>query len=195
LIIEGYIEGKRLEGIVYEKLKELGLWNTNYSIDPFKIIESEGIVLKEDTFDNNDIKGMLVNGDNFSGIIINSNRCETSKRFIAMHELCHYWFHPRSQQTVCFEDYSKLKRGIEWQANNAAAYALMPSERVIDIFDYCDGNLHYMCNYFKVGKDSMSYRIKELKLQKSVDTNFKYIVNHDINFNMLENSWLYGGLK
>lgn len=194
MTIKGYVEAKKLECIVYEKLKQMGLWNTDYSIDPYELISSEGIILHEKYFDDDNIRGMLVNGDNFSGIVINSNRSDVSRRFIAMHELCHYWFHPRTPQTVCFEDYSKVKKGIEWQANNAAAYALMPTEILMDAFDYCDGNLNYLCTHFNVSRDSMNYRIKELGLQKSVDTNFKNIVNHDTKFDLLENGWLYSGL-
>lgn len=169
MTIEGFIEPKELECIVYDKLSSLGIRDIDYPIDPFEIIKNEGILLKEIPFDDNNIKGMLVIGDNISGIAINSNRCEVSKRFIATHELSHYWYHPPHPRTVCLEDYPIVRKGIEWQANNAAAYALMPSNMVVELYDYCNGSINYMCDFFKVARDSMEYRIKELKLKPHVN--------------------------
>jgi len=168
LIIEGFIEPTRLERMVYDKLKEIGITDADYPINPYEIIKGEGILLFEESFEDDDIRGILVNRQYKSGIIINSNRCEVSKRFIAAHELSHYWFHPRKTKTICLEDYSKSKKGIEWQANNAAAYALMPSKMVTELYDYCNGDVNYMCNFFKVAKDSMEYRIENLKLMPRI---------------------------
>ena len=192
--ITGYVDRKKLEGIVINKLDKLGITYKDYPIDPFEIIKSEGILLQQTPIDNDNIKGMLVNGPNISGIIINSNRCDVSQRFTAMHELSHYWYHPRKSRIVCFEEYAFQKRGLEWQANNAAAYALMPSDLIIEIYDYCNGDLNYMCSFFKVGRDSITYRIAELNLNPRINFETRYPDSRDYRFEALECNWLYGGL-
>jgi Zn-dependent peptidase ImmA (M78 family) len=192
LIINGYITKEELEKLVCKKLNNIGVAESDYPINPFDIIKSEGIYLQETPFSNESIRGMLVNGPNASGIIINSNRSEVSKRFTAMHELSHYWFHPKQNKTVCFEECIIVKEGLEWQANNATAYALMPTKLVKDLFAYCDGNIDQMCNFFKVGRDSMSYRIKELKLKSPIYYNCN--TAKDYNYKIAEASYLYGGL-
>lgn len=194
LTIKGYIETGDLERLVYDKLKSKGISKKSYPINPFDLIASENIILSETTFDNDSIRGMIVHGENASGILINTNRSLYSKRFIAMHELSHHWFHPRNTKILCIDEYIAKKKGIEWQANNAAAYALMPSELVIEVCDYCYGDIDYMCEFFKIGKGSMTYRLQELKLNKKYSRKLHYEADVDETFNMLENYYLFGGL-
>lgn len=180
LTIRGFIEAEELELIVYENLKRKGITLNDYPIDPYELIKNEGILLQETNIQDSNIRGMIVHGENATGILINSNRCPVSKRFIAMHELSHHWFHPHDAERVCFEKYRKLKKGIEWQANNAAAYALMPTEVLTDLYDYCNGNLNYMCKKLEVSMDSLNYRLADLKLKPRIqikNTN-KSIVNN-----------------
>lgn len=168
LTIRGYINPKELEHAVYDKLKSLGITKYDYPIDPYSIIRNEGIILQEKPFDNENIRGMIVHGPNKSGIIINANRSFVSRRFIAMHELSHYWYHPHTTSTICFEKYKEEKRGMEWQANNASAYALMPRDLVVELFKCFNGNVCNICDYLKVSPESLSYRLKELGLIKNL---------------------------
>jgi len=166
LTIYGHIEPYELEELVYEKLIEIGITEKSYPINPFEIITREGIILQEVPMDNDNIKGMLVHGPNGTGILINAKRSLQSKRFIGMHELSHHWFHPHETKTVCFEKYSKTHSNIEWQANNAAVYALMPIKLMRHLYASCDGDINYMCDYFSVSRKSMKYRLNELGLIK-----------------------------
>lgn len=195
LTIRGYISVTDLERLVMGKLNHIGITLEDYPIDPFELIYNENIVLQETSFDNINIRGMTVNGDNLSGIIINSNYGICARRFIAMHELSHFWFHPRKTKRVCLEEYSRLKRGEEWQANNAAAIALMPADIVKDLYVHYDGNFEFLCEYFKVGKDSMRYRLERLKLikpeEKQSEPRF-ILFDREPALNALENRWLYG---
>ena len=193
MAIDGYIKSNDLERMVYRKLKEKGITKFDYPINPFELIENENIILQEIPFDDCNIRGMLVHGENVSGILINANRSLVSKRFIAMHELSHYWFHPKKSKTICFEEYSQSRKGAEWQANNAAAYALMPSELLLELYDYCDGNLGYICKELKVSRDSLSYRLNELKPSKAPANNISR-GQPDNELAALEYNWLYGGV-
>jgi Zn-dependent peptidase ImmA (M78 family) len=193
MAISGYIGTNQLEKLVKYKIKSLGVTEDDYPLDPYLLIEKENILLQFTPFDNDDIRGMLVHGPSLSGIMINSNRSDTSKRFIAAHELAHYWFHPHEGKTVCFEHYSDRSRGIEWQANHAAAYALMPSKMLIESYEYCEGDLSFLCDYFQVSKDSLNFRLKELGLKKKVNR-YQIYDENDLVLNLLEDEWLYGGL-
>lgn len=196
MTIRGYISITDLERLVNKKLYDIGITSEDYPIDPFELIHNENILLQETPFDNMNIRGMTVNGNNLSGIMVNSNYGFYARRFIAMHELSHFWFHPHKTKRVCLEEYSKLKRGEEWQANNAAAIALMPADIVTDLYYYCDGDIEYMCEYFRVGKDSMKYRLESLSLTKpKITTSESSFIcfGRDPMLNALENHWLYGG--
>lgn len=193
MVIRGFIEEEKLEEIVYKKIRELGITKSDYPIDPYQLAKEEGIILQEMQIDDVNIRGMLVHGPNATGILINSNRCYVSKRFIAMHELCHHWFHPHRTKTVCFENYKTNKKGAEWQANNAAAIALMPADIMKEIYQYCNGDINYICKELKVSEDSVKYRIEKLGL--IVPKTYEYQnYNIDNRFIALENTWLYGGI-
>ncbi|BCN32075.1 ImmA/IrrE family metallo-endopeptidase [Anaeromicropila herbilytica] len=193
MTIRGYIGSNQLEKLVYFKLKSLGITEDDYPLDPYLLIEKENIMLQFSPFDDDNIRGMLVHGPNISGILINSNRNDASKRFIAAHELSHYWFHPHESRTVCFEHYKETTRGIEWQANHAAAYALMPSKILKEAYAYCEGDIPFLCDYFGVSKDSITYRIKELGLKKK-QHRYQIHDDNDLVLNFLENEWLYGDI-
>jgi len=165
-MINGFISPDDLEKLVENKLLSIGITKDDYPINPFELIKNEGIILVEQHFDNPDIKGMLVNGPERSGIILNNNRCVQSMKFAGMHELSHFWHHPKQEQRVCFEKYSTDYKGMEWQANNAASYALMPKDIIIDLYDYSFGDLDYIAHYLDVSKEALSYRIKDIGLPK-----------------------------
>lgn len=165
-MINGYISPEDLEELVAKKLSSLGITNDDYPINPFELIENEGIILVKQRFNDANIKGMLVNGPERSGIILNNNRCVQSMKFAGMHELSHFWHHPKQDQRVCFDTYSMDYKGMEWQANNAASYALMPRDVIIDLYDYCYGNLEYIARFLDVSKEALSYRIKDIELPK-----------------------------
>lgn len=194
LTLKNYIEADDLEDIVNKLLFSKGVTYNNYPFNPFRLIEDEKIIYREESFDDDNIRGVLLNAPNRSGILINSNRCLRSKRFIATHELMHYWFHPKYDRVVCFEKYDELRKGKEWQANHAAACALMPSYLMYDTFESSCGNIDYMCNFFQVTKEAMMYRMNTLNLiryEYESDYIF-YKESIDNTLRLLESNWLYG---
>lgn len=162
-MINSYISFDDLENLVLGKLKSLGINEKDYPLNPYKMIANENIILQEVGMDNNDIRGMIVAGPNACGIMINGNRCQRSKNFIAMHELSHYWFHKLEERRVCLDNYIDSQRMYEWQANNAASIALMPTSLLARLFCECAGNMACLCDFFDVGIDAMTYRLKNLK--------------------------------
>lgn len=198
MTISGFVDSAVLEQMVYDKLHEIGICKEDYPIDPYNLIKNEGIILKEEKLKDENIKGMIVYGPNKTGILINANRCYVSRRFIAMHELCHYWFHPRNTKRVCFEEYKAISKGIEWQANNAAAYALMPRDLIIELYEHFYGDIIIMADWLKVSAESLKYRITELKLKpiKNPFTANRVSKDYFADTELLnvENYWLYGGL-
>lgn len=194
MTIKGFIEQEALEQAVYEKLNEVGVNKEDYPINPYELIKNEGIILQETRLDNENIRGMIVHGPNKTGILINANRCYVSKRFIAMHELCHYWFHPKETKRVCFEEYKLISKGIEWQANHAAAYALMPTKLVIELYKEYYGDIDCLCSILKVSPESLGYRISEIGMEKLQPKKYFYNVSHSQDFLVAEGQWLYSGL-
>jgi Zn-dependent peptidase ImmA (M78 family) len=194
LIIRGYIEPESLEKVVAEKLTEIGIKECDYPFNPYTLINNENIELKEVPIDNDKIKGMIVHGPNCTGILINSNRCFVSRRFTAMHELSHHWFHPHETQIVCFDDYTQQFEGREWQANHAAAYALMPTKLVIELYKEYYGDIDCLCSILKVSPESLGYRINEIGMEKLQPKKYFYNVSHSQDFLVAEGQWLYSGL-
>lgn len=196
MTIKGFIEPDVLEQAVYRKLKDKGIEKNDYPINPYVLIDNEGIILQETKFDNNNIRGMIVHGPNKSGILINANRSYVSRRFIAMHELCHYWFHPKETKRICFEEYKIKAKSIEWQANNAAAYALMPRDIVLDLYDYYNGAKEPIADWLKVSVESLTYRLDELGLKTGSEKFYTptSFFESDPTLIAWESSWLYGGL-
>lgn len=195
MTIRGYISITDLEKLVCTKLLNIGIHTCDYPINPYCLIQNENIILQEIHLNDTKIRGMTVHGENRTGIMINSNCGLFAKRFIAMHELSHIWFHPHKTKRVCIEDYKKLRRGEEWQANNAAAIALMPTSLVYDIYEHYEGNTEYMCDFFGVGAECMNYRLESLNLSKPIITiSDNKFINYepDSIFATIESQWLYG---
>jgi len=113
--------------------------------------------------------------------MINGTRNQRSKNFIAMHELSHFWLHPSEERRVCLDNYIDSQRMYEWQANNAASIALMPTTLLTRLYCECAGNIYCLCDFFDVGIDAMTYRLKNIRrdcLSWNVHTN-----GYHINFN------------
>lgn len=160
--MRGYVHIKELEYKVMNKLNSLGINESDYPINPYKIASDEGIILQEIDFENEDIKGMIMYVDDKAGIAINKNRSFVSRRFTAMHELAHYWFHPHKNHILCLDSYLDEKHMYEWQANNAAAIALMPRNLFMSVFIKFNGNKDEICNFFKVSSQQFEYRFNTI---------------------------------
>ncbi|SFR78485.1 ImmA/IrrE family metallo-endopeptidase [Anaeromicropila populeti] len=170
-MINGYITPKELEQMVTHKLESLGITEEDYPLCPFKLIARENILLYEESFLNENIRGMLVHGPNISGIIVNKNRSNYSKRFIAMHELSHYWFHPHIAKYMCLEETRITERGIEWQANQAASYALLPQNLLEQKFYEFSKCTQKLSSFFEVSEQCIIYRLQNITTKKLLHHN------------------------
>ena len=168
-MIKGYVTYEELECIVNAKLKEIGITDKDYPLNPYQLIINEGIELYEVGYDNANIRGFIVYGNNVTGISINKNRSFASKKFIAMHELCHHWFHPHEHRMICLDNYIDSNKGMEWQANNAASIALVPRHLLLKYsFIYC-GDIELLAQFFGVSKSCIEYRLdKHSEISSSV---------------------------
>lgn len=167
-LINNFVEPAKLEVLVESKLRQHGITYYDYPFNPYDIIHAEGIILQEIPLENENIRGMIVHGPNATGILINKNRSYVSKRFIAMHELSHHWFHPHDSKIVCFEEYQSKYKGIEWQANYAAACALMPRKLVSELLYMYDGDITGISEWFCVSMESLMYRISVLGFEHRI---------------------------
>lgn len=171
-MIKGYIDYGALEHKVLKKLKQLGITEKDYPLNPYELISHEGIILQEIDYEDINIRGMIVFGSNVTGISINQNRTSKSKNYIAMHELSHYWYHPHHTDFVCIDDYINHNNDKEWQANNAASLALMPTKIFSKLFCECGGDLSCLSDYFNVSISAVKYRKEKMQ-----------IISKNINYN------------
>jgi RNA polymerase subunit RPABC4/transcription elongation factor Spt4 len=81
-----------------------------------------------------------------------------------MHELLHYWLHPAGEHLCYDSNFIFQNKGIEWQANEGTAQALMPEKLFMKMYIYYSGNINNLSDYFIVSKIAVEYRIKNLKL-------------------------------
>lgn len=163
IIINGFIERNEFYGLVDCKLKKIGI--TRYPIHSMELIEMcmPSITVVIQKFDSNNICGILYKGKVKSRICLNSLRDDKGKNFDCMHELMHYWFHPPADRWCIYDRHIPQNKGMEWQANEGAAQALMPKDLFIDRYFYFEGNMDKLSEYFFVGKHAVEYRIKNLK--------------------------------
>lgn len=146
---------KNLELRILRELKELGVTEFDYPLDPYKLMKKLGIVLYLRKM-SEQIRGVIIAPKNGGvSIVVNSMWSGNARRFIAMHELCHYLLHIRKG----IPHYSKL---AEWEANNGAALALMPSAILEDIYYQCNGNIECMCDFFSVSPLALTYRLDNI---------------------------------
>lgn len=192
-MIEDFIQPRDLEKLVTKKLKDIGI--VEYPFNPYEIIKREKIALVETPFDCEALKGVIMYGTKGAIIAINSNRSYVSRRFAAMHELSHYWFHPRiNREVLCLDGYADDYSDEEWQANNAAAYALMPKIIVEKLYRAHNGNTLKMSSALKVCEESLKYRMREIGLPLVNPKNSSFVNFGGIqDISLLENHWLYGG--
>jgi hypothetical protein len=81
-----------------------------------------------------------------------------------MHELCHYWLHPAGEHLCYDSNFIMQNKGIEWQANEGAAQALMPEKLFLQMYIYFSGDINKLSDYFIVSKTAVEYRVSNLKL-------------------------------
>lgn len=164
MTFQRYISKNDLYDTVDKKIRSLGITYNNYPINSISLAKGikDNIIIEYHKFKSFSICGMLYKGDNISTIYLNSLRSGKGHNFDCMHELMHYWFHD-SQDIICCDKSISQHKGREWQANEAAAQALMPVELFLQKYHEYSGNISKLSDFFNVGETSIEYRIKNLK--------------------------------
>lgn len=150
---------------INDKLTELGITDNDYPIHSSKILSMfyPEIELQYWEFSSSAICGILYLGDVLSTVILNKKRDIKGQNFDLMHELVHYWFHPKHDGMCIYDDKILRRTGREWQANEGAAQALMPEDLFIRKFYEVDGDLNKLSDMFFVGRWAVNFRINNLK--------------------------------
>lgn len=163
--IRGYVKRDDLYSLVDMKIKDLGIKTEDYPINTIELIDAYipnlSVVIEE--FEAKAVCGILYKGRRKSKICLNSLRDDKGKNFDCMHELIHFWFHPPATRWCIYDRVVNQHRGIEWQANEGAAQALMPRELFIEKYYEFKGNQDRLSDFFFVGKHAVQYRITNLK--------------------------------
>lgn len=168
MVLNGFVGKDKLYEIINDKLLSLGITEDSYPLDPFKLAEAykDKLQIELKPFPTPLLGGLLYKDpdDVMSIMGINSLKSKKSQNFDVMHELCHYWLHPAGEHLCYDSNYIFQNKGIEWQANEGAAQALMRENLFKKMYIYYGGDINKLSDYFIVSKTAVEYRIKNLKL-------------------------------
>lgn len=168
MVLKGYVGKDELYEIVNDKLLSLGITEDCYPLDPFEIAKAykDKLQIEVKPFPTLLLGGLLYKDpdDVMSIMAINSLKSKKSQNFDVMHELLHYWLHPAGEHLCYDSNFIFQNKGIEWQANEGTAQALMPEKLFMKMYIYYSGNINNLSDYFIVSKTAVEYRIKNLKL-------------------------------
>jgi len=152
------------------------------------IMEQRGIKFEERNENDEEFCGVYIVIGKTRIILVNSNLYEPRKNFTIAHELGHHFLAHSLQDGViiCNQDmiFGNNKPEPEKEADYFAACFLMPEKLMkqkksefeeiyrqqLDLFQDSDKQdeteclIKYLCDCFKVSKESMGYRLKEMKM-------------------------------
>lgn len=183
--LDSFIEKEELYKLVDNKLKALGIDYTDYPLISENLVANvhgEKLVVDTTAFPSTAMGGILYKDpeDRRSYIALNSKKSRQSRNFDCMHELIHYWFHPPTPN-FCFDiDQIHQDKGVEWQANEGAAQALMPEKLFKIKYIHCRGDKNELSNFFFVSTQAIEYRINNLKLYDLIDLRRIGKKSHDV---------------
>jgi len=168
VVLNGYVGKDKLYEIINDKLLNLNITEDSYPLYSFKVAEAykEKLRIELQPFPNPLLGGLLYKDpdDVMNFMAINSLKSKKSQNFDVMHELCHYWIHDAGEHLCYDSNFIFQNKGIEWQANEGAAQALMPENLFKQMYIYFSGDTNKLSDYFIVSKTAVEYRIKNLKL-------------------------------
>ena len=114
---------------LYERVEAI---RRNFSdadpFDPFSAAEKLHIKVEYYLMESSRFGGALFRDGERALIVINSSKSKESRRFIACHELIHYFLH-KSENSFCCDENSPSV--MEWQANEGAAELLIPYKKFL----------------------------------------------------------------
>ncbi|MEY8295560.1 MAG: ImmA/IrrE family metallo-endopeptidase [Emergencia timonensis] len=152
------------------------------------IMKQRGIKFKELNEDDEEFCGVYIVLENTKIIFVNSNLYTPRKNFTIAHELGHHFLAHSLHDgaIICNKDvlFGNNKPEPEKEADHFAACFLMPPKLMkqkkaefeknysqqMNLFNSTDKQakkdelIKYLCDFFKVSKESMSIRLEELKI-------------------------------
>lgn len=152
------------------------------------IMKQRGIIFEERDENDDEFCGVYIVIGETKIIFVNSNLYEPRKNFTIAHELGHHFLaHPlEAGAIICNKDtiFGSNKPESEKEADYFAASFLMPETLIkqrmaefertyneqINLFNdlgkqrKTEELIKYLCNFFKVSKESMGYRLESLKI-------------------------------
>ncbi len=137
-----------------------------YPIDPFKLLDSFGVVYQFRNFDK--LEGVYIVPESADDIAIvginNVNRPITRQRFTAAHELCHHIKDRHTQDPIVCP--SSGKNSVEQFADRFASALLMPIDELCKLVKMHEKegwvdfeNILYIADYFGVSFEACVYRV------------------------------------
>ena len=144
-------------------------------VDVRAIAENIGIAVEEQPFED-EISAILVRGQRFTAIVVNSSQSSQRKRFSIAHELGHAVLGHADRLYVEFvapellTPFSPQRANDEREANWFAADLLMPADWVRRDWKRLKGNLKHMANRYQVSEQAMWVRLQHLNLNPEVIT-------------------------
>lgn len=142
------------------------------------LIKELGVSLEKDKELNRQVLGQLAPTDVGYKITVNKNDHYFRQRFTMAHELGHFLMHRELIHGGIDDDtmYRSTNAGTyfnpaitpahEVQANQFAAYLLMPTELVRREWEACTGDVKAMANKFQVSPAAMQIRVDGLGLTR-----------------------------
>ncbi|MGV8149975.1 MAG: ImmA/IrrE family metallo-endopeptidase [Alkaliphilus sp.] len=162
-ILPKFISLDQLEIIIEQKLAEYSIVEESYPISPKEIIRIiSNLEIHYKKFSNHLIGGICYKGKKNSAILLNTMRSKKGQNFDCMHELIHYWFHPQNEYLNISKNFVHQNRSYEWQANNGAAIALMPTALFRKKCFEFDGDIEKLSDFFLVGEMAVIFRIENI---------------------------------
>ncbi|MBN4062799.1 ImmA/IrrE family metallo-endopeptidase [bacterium AH-315-E09] len=158
-----FISLDQLEIIIEQKLVEYSLTEKSYPICSKQIISKiNNLEIHYKKFSNHLIGGICYKGQKSSAILLNTMRSNKGQNFDCMHELIHYWFHPQNEYLNISKNFVHQNKSYEWQANNGAAIALMPTILFKRKCFEFNGDIEKLSDFFMVGEMAVRFRIENI---------------------------------
>ena len=130
-----FLTKKELYYFVDNLIEQLDLNYDSYPLNSIEIAKRFCVDLKLHEIDFEGICGILYRG-NSTYIALNNSHSNLMQNFDCMHELIHYFLHEDINEFNCFTQENSIKQhdGLEWQANEGAAQALVPYQTFIPTY-------------------------------------------------------------
>lgn len=141
-------------------------------VDLIKLCTEMGIVVKEGTFTDDTVSGMLTCRDNKPTIIVNSKHAYVRKRFTIAHEIGHFALRHRDVTNGNFSTIFRdgASNAEEQEANRFAAALLVNRDDLKSQYETLsklkitrDEIITVLANFYTVSRQTLIYRLQEIE--------------------------------